>query len=592
MWGATSTPLQATTKNIERLAKEGSLNSDVLPKTIDDAILACISMGIDYLWVDRLCILQDDDPDKKAYWLNSMGEIYAHSYVTIIALAGDNAENGLPGVSKIKRLATWVGTTQGINLIGSSPDYNECIVNSKWVTRGWTFQEATLAIRRLFFSDTKVMYDCSYPRAMQDEIYGAIGKPYIYSKNVLVSYSEMVKDFTQRHLTWESDILRAFAGVLYMGWGPETYYGLPLNIFKDAILWIARDNLYPMRCSCPDDAFPTWSWTSVKSPISMQSAFNYYMAWYKARASLAIWAIPSNSGQRLALQVVANTMGETRGFDERDELESLNRIHGEDTARLEDIADEIEWEKQKRLEDISTGEELRCVRRSIDFLRARLAFLVAWKCGCFSGSLPNTFNTSATWKGYGRVVSNWRSLAQLCDEAHGMPWGNMTEQDMEARFPSNMRQTCPPGSIFVYTQSLYFHPLKLNLKHHIYGGPRKKDAFFIEVGDFVAQIVPKSIKMERFNHARQQNPDALFGLLALSVTPHKNRNSVNLRPQDEAFWNDSAGNSLRDIMPYPLQIELMLVETENGISRRVGLAWAYLKHWVNQNPQFRTFHLV
>ncbi|KAB8224156.1 hypothetical protein BDV33DRAFT_165986 [Aspergillus novoparasiticus] len=92
----------------------------------------------------------------------------------------------------------------------------------------------------------------------------------------------------------------------------------------------------------------------------------------------------------------------------------------------------------------------------------------------------------------------------------------MTQQDMAARYPSDMRQECPPGSILIYTQSLTSHPFKLNLEH---GSLEINDQFQNEVGDFVVRAIPDSINMERINHIRQQNSDALFDLLALSVTP-------------------------------------------------------------------------
>ncbi|QMW27667.1 hypothetical protein G4B84_002956 [Aspergillus flavus NRRL3357] len=79
-----------------------------------------------------------------------------------------------------------------------------------------------------------------------------------------------------------------------------------------------------------------------------------------------------------------------------------------------------------------------------------------------------------------------------------------------------MRQKRPPGSILKYTQSFNLNPFKLNLEH---GGLEINDQFQIEVGDFVARVIPDSISMERINHFREQNSDALFDLLALSITP-------------------------------------------------------------------------
>ncbi|GKZ26625.1 hypothetical protein AbraCBS73388_002874 [Aspergillus brasiliensis] len=574
VWGATSSLLQATTANIDHLVTEGSLTSDILPQTIDDAIVACRSIGIDYLWVDRLCILQDDDPDTKAYWLNSMGDIYAQSYVTIVALAGKDAEHGLPGVNMVKRPGYRVRTTQGIYLIDQGPDYAEILQGSRWANRGWTFQEAALSTRRLVFSDMRVFYECYHSETMQDEVYGAYSKPYETSVAPLSSYGQAVEDFTKRELTWESDVLRAFSGVLHTGWGPHSYYGLPLSIFSDAVLWKAWDWSYPTRNAASGEAFPTWSWASIKCPISIISAGISESEQHKLRASLAIWAIPNKPSRRPALQVIPNTLGEAGGLNELEELELLNRRY----------------------------EEALADRGPMDYgprsfsMWARLAVVIAWRCGCFSGSLPSILHTQATWTEYEKIVSNWKSLAQLCDEAHGMPGGNMSEADMAVRFPMSIRQECPPpppppppGSIFVYTQSLNVNPLKLSLKREHY----HRDQYAIEHGDdFMAQVIPGSLNLERINHVRQQNPDSVFHLLSLSILPDDCIRPLGPVLKDEDFWYDSAGTKLRGIVHRPFEIELMLVETENGMSRRVGLAWAYLKHWVDQKPQFGTFHLV
>lgn len=580
VWGFMSSLLRATTANIDHLAKEGSLNSDILPQTIDDAIVACRKLGIDYLWVDCLCILQDDPPDTKAYWLNYMGEIYAQSYVTIVALAGENSKHGLPGVNKVTRQAYWVGTVQGIYLISTPPDYHDCLRNSKWITRGWTFQEATLSTRLLLFSDTRTFYECRYARFTQDEIYDSGSNFVRFAGSTQRSYKEVVENFTKRDLTLESDVLRAFAGVLHKGWGPECYYGLPLdmNIFRDAILWTTWGKQYLTRHAASGDVFPTWSWSSVRGPVRIEPPDRAIYMERTFRASLATWAIPSRLSQGPSLQVVANTQGKSEGLLDAEEkrLRSAKIVYESGKATMDYVAEpsifSTKWSGQP------------CMR---ELMQVRLAVVIAWRWGCFSGALPSILNTESTWQEYENIVGRWRSLAQLCDEAHGMPQGNMSEEEIDARFPLKMHQDCPPGSIFVYTQSLHINPLKLSLKRWSFN----KETFVIEGGDFVAQAIPGSINMERINHVRQQNPHSLFHLLALSVTPHDNMNSMVVGHEDKDFWYDSAGQSLYEFVPF-LEVELMLVETEHDVSRRVGLARAYLKHWINQDPQFRAFHLV
>ena len=72
----------------------------VLPRTVRHAIALNRLLGETYLWVDRLCIVQDDESTKSAQ-INSMASIYADSYLTIVAAQGDDADAGLHGVSSV-----------------------------------------------------------------------------------------------------------------------------------------------------------------------------------------------------------------------------------------------------------------------------------------------------------------------------------------------------------------------------------------------------------------------------------------------------------------------------------------------------------
>lgn len=67
-----------------------------LPRTILDAFGVTILLGEQYLWIDSLCIVQDEEEEKHTQ-LNSMGSIYANASVTIVAWQGDHADFGLEG---------------------------------------------------------------------------------------------------------------------------------------------------------------------------------------------------------------------------------------------------------------------------------------------------------------------------------------------------------------------------------------------------------------------------------------------------------------------------------------------------------------
>jgi len=84
MWGdvQTAPPLQATQYNYKRFMEYISLRQ--LPRNFLDAIETCLCMGIQYLWIDSLCILQDNAEDwtKEA---QTMHLVYKFAKVTIAA---------------------------------------------------------------------------------------------------------------------------------------------------------------------------------------------------------------------------------------------------------------------------------------------------------------------------------------------------------------------------------------------------------------------------------------------------------------------------------------------------------------------------
>ena len=70
-----------------------SIDITHLPQTIIDAILVTHEIGLDYLWVDSLCIIQDDDHDKTRE-LARMRLIYRNAYITLCAASARGASEG------------------------------------------------------------------------------------------------------------------------------------------------------------------------------------------------------------------------------------------------------------------------------------------------------------------------------------------------------------------------------------------------------------------------------------------------------------------------------------------------------------------
>ncbi|KAA8629266.1 hypothetical protein SMACR_06981 [Sordaria macrospora] len=159
LWGTAGTVNGPVVQSMNRNGVSGPALPSEIPLDISDAMRVVSQLGYRYLWVDRYCIPQDDEVAKQIQILN-MGRIYSTSTLTIIAAAGEGPEYGLPGVSSRSRTPQLgVKISDEISLVLYEAPM-DTIANSKWNTRGWTYQEGLLSKRRLVFTDLMVYFQC------------------------------------------------------------------------------------------------------------------------------------------------------------------------------------------------------------------------------------------------------------------------------------------------------------------------------------------------------------------------------------------------------------------------------------------------
>lgn len=265
VWGnRTSGMLEATKDFIDRLQEHGSLRDHSIPTTIRDAMAVCRQFDVRYLWVDRLCIIQDDEVQKHDQ-INSMGEIFSRALLTICAASGDDAEQGLPGVNLTARQHPRNRTfVLGMEILG----WTGRGMNSTWNQRGWTYQENVLSRRRLIFTEQEVFFECNNnsrteattPTEIPPDVDIMISPP---SGSI---YTKHVQKYARRSLSYQNDVYNAFTGIFNSIYPEEDFiYGLPEKDFDEAILW--KDFTKPVESIGCQNSFevlrlPTWSWAS------------------------------------------------------------------------------------------------------------------------------------------------------------------------------------------------------------------------------------------------------------------------------------------------------------------------------------------
>ena len=172
VWGSHAQRLTLTKTNRNTLGNNQTVELGQLSRTIADAATFVEMLGERYLWVDALCIVQDD-PDDLATQIPVIGQIYARSMLTIVAAASNDASSGLPGVdTQARGFQRNSGPLRGGTLVTTCipkpktdpRDIDSGVVHylkdSKWDNRGWTFQEKILSRHCLFFMEVQVYWEC------------------------------------------------------------------------------------------------------------------------------------------------------------------------------------------------------------------------------------------------------------------------------------------------------------------------------------------------------------------------------------------------------------------------------------------------
>lgn len=130
------------------------------PRTIMDAIQLVKCIGMRYLWVDSLCIVQNNDDDKRQQ-ITFMDSIYISAELLIVAAAGSDANAGLPGTGSTARsVSQTIRKITRAQFITAQPSVQQVLDRSVWNRRGWTFQETVLSRRALVFSESLVYWSC------------------------------------------------------------------------------------------------------------------------------------------------------------------------------------------------------------------------------------------------------------------------------------------------------------------------------------------------------------------------------------------------------------------------------------------------
>ena len=267
-----------------------------LPKTFQDAIYITQKLGYRYIWVDSLCIIQDDPADWEAV-SRQMADIYSNSALTIAALWGQDSHAGC--FIERRPLATQachIGDWRGDGLFVRSTDQTrastlESLNPKPLLERAWVLQERLLSPRILYYGPWELHWECQEIEGNETRPEGNVNWGFEHLKSRFGNLCRQTEAAGQDHditpsatenfeatggtwdmirrsywaskLTYHSDSLVAMSGItsaLRTGTWMRFAYGMWMDSISIDLLWKVTNPHETLRALM----FPTWTWASVE----------------------------------------------------------------------------------------------------------------------------------------------------------------------------------------------------------------------------------------------------------------------------------------------------------------------------------------
>ncbi|KAF5008988.1 hypothetical protein FDECE_4762 [Fusarium decemcellulare] len=281
---------------------------NTLPQGYQDIIAICRLIPIRYLWVDSLCILQDDNGFSFRREAPVMMDIYQHAFLTLTTcwdlsnstLFRNCRSRSIPRPPSIHHHHNESDQTSPPGehaFVYTLSDFRFNVSNAPINRRAWVLQERCLSRRILYLGNDQLYWecdDCSHPgwnkglvasEAAPGSMYNAYGRKSIHVSpgSTRDSYwSAIVAQYTACELTYEEDRFVAIAGlarVMATVTGDTYLAGTWLEYWIKDLFWaprITRDSTYQFKPgdkeahrsqSKPGFKAPSWSWLDFSGPV-------------------------------------------------------------------------------------------------------------------------------------------------------------------------------------------------------------------------------------------------------------------------------------------------------------------------------------
>ncbi|KAM7187760.1 Heterokaryon incompatibility protein (HET) domain containing protein [Naviculisporaceae sp. PSN 640] len=257
------------------------LDEEWIPKTFSDAMTVAHRLRIPYIWIDSLCIIQDD-PGDWAVESSRMADVYSNAYLTISAACSPSDEFGFLHPRQFQYATLKLISPRGEAAVAYLREEGQVgprfwIKDEPLFRRAWAFQEQFLSRRTLIFFKTEMAFYCRSPQEPDSsfirtesnttEARAAVERNFMSVNNL--SWRSIARDLSTRLLTYDSDKLPCIAGVA------STFSTARDGTRKQYCAGIWRDSLPTDLLFCRGEKVerargytaPSWSWAALNGPI-------------------------------------------------------------------------------------------------------------------------------------------------------------------------------------------------------------------------------------------------------------------------------------------------------------------------------------
>ncbi|CAH0044312.1 unnamed protein product [Clonostachys solani] len=268
-----------------------SIPYDYLPKSFQDAIRVTRAIGVPYLWIDSLCIIQRNaqDWEKES---SRMEDVFNSAYCVLAATSAASSLEGFLG-EREPRESVIVQSPRGpIYVCRAIDDFDSHVQRGLLNSRGWVLQERALARRTLHFTSTQIYWECGETihcetlaqlKNPQSQFLGDADFPnsglQYYKDERIRLIQHLYELYSGLGLSYPTDRPKAILGLerrLGRVFKSHAQHGIFGLFFFRMLLWRAQERGKLTRTFRPEERrVPSWSWMACAGAITyMDVPFN------------------------------------------------------------------------------------------------------------------------------------------------------------------------------------------------------------------------------------------------------------------------------------------------------------------------------